>query len=161
VYCHIRYFNDYSWIAPADKMRYEWMQHPNYYVTYTHTVRVLKTKQHPNYYLRIVVPHVCMCVCVCACVCLYTYIYVCIYIYIYIYTYRYEYTFVHAMGTEAIYEPVHLGVAWTSPVYLNPKPGFLSIYLSTYIYTNTHNTHTGKGNFSEKKKCFSYFCALK
>ena len=57
VYCHIRYFNDYSWIAPADKMRYEWMQHPNYYVTYTHTVRVLKTKQHPNYYFRIVVPH--------------------------------------------------------------------------------------------------------
>ena len=50
--------------------------------------------------------------------------------------YRYEYTFVHAMGTEAIYEPVHLGVAWTSPVkkkhiiiniiisllFLNPEP---------------------------------------
>jgi len=49
VYCHIRYFNDYSWIAPANKIQY-------------------------------------------------------------------EYTFVHGAGTEAIYEPVHLGVAWTSPV---------------------------------------------
>ena len=49
IYCHIRYFNDYSWLAPASKIRY-------------------------------------------------------------------EYTFVHGAGTEAIYEPVHLGVAWTSPV---------------------------------------------
>jgi hypothetical protein len=49
IYCHIRYFNDYSWIAPASKIRY-------------------------------------------------------------------EYSFVHGAGTEAIYEPVHLGVAWTSPV---------------------------------------------
>ncbi|MGB1606233.1 MAG: hypothetical protein ACPIOQ_76605, partial [Promethearchaeia archaeon] len=48
IFCHIRYFNDYSFIAPADAIRY-------------------------------------------------------------------EYTFVHGMGTEAIYEPVHLGVAWTSP----------------------------------------------
>ncbi|EKX36686.1 hypothetical protein GUITHDRAFT_117112 [Guillardia theta CCMP2712] len=29
---------------------------------------------------------------------------------------RYEYEFVHGDGVEAIYEPVHLGVAWTSPV---------------------------------------------
>lgn len=24
IYCHIRYFNDYSWIAPAGKIRYEY-----------------------------------------------------------------------------------------------------------------------------------------
>mmetsp|Transcript_10383 Transcript_10383/g.23749 ORF Transcript_10383/g.23749 Transcript_10383/m.23749 type:complete len:392 (+) Transcript_10383:74-1249(+) len=49
IYCHIRYFNDYTFLAPASRIRY-------------------------------------------------------------------EYEFVHGDGVEAIYEPVHLGVAWTSPV---------------------------------------------